>query len=254
MVITWNGPDLPLPSPVNYEENGMIISNLTINVTDGRHQFELYSCSVSYVNCLMVVTSDPATFSILPPPMITEPPMRGDFVINSSLSLMCTATNYGSVTFTWTGPELDLQGTDALVNGTVISSKYSTLLSNHSLGGTYTCIATNEAGSDNASAIVFIRPVVVPEVVVATNGDEVVLTCQVQTYPTSVIRWEKENLMRLFEVVNISERALTFMPPSVRDEGVYRCVASVEGQSDKISTTVSRITGNYKYHVFAWRH
>ena len=192
----------------------------------------------------MVVTSDPATFSILPPPMITEPPMGGDFDINSSLLLTCTATQYGSVAFTWTGPGPDLQGTDVLVYDTIISKNYSTLLSNHSLGGTYTCIVTNEAGSDNASAIVFIRPVVLPEVVIASNGDLVILICQVQAYPSSIIRWEKENSMGIFEAVNRSESTLTFRPPAVRDEGVYRCVASVEGQSDKISTTVSRITGN----------
>ena len=242
VVVTWSGPDSPLPSPVNSEENGMITSNLTVNVSDGRHQFELYSCSVSYVNCLMVATSNPAAFSIIPPPMIIEPPMGGDFDINSFLSLICMATNYGTVTVTWTGPTSDLQGTD-LVNDTVISSNYSTLLSNHSLGGNYTCIATNEAGSDSASTIVFIRPVVMPEVVLASIGDEVTLVCQVQTYPSSTICWERENSLGMFEVINTVDM-LTFVPLKFGDEGTYRCVASVDG-SNKTSTTLSRITSKY---------
>ena len=180
--------------------------------------------------------------------------MGGDFDINSSLSLTCTATNHGSVALKWTGPTPDLQGMDVMVNDMIIGSNYSTPLSNHSLGGVYTCIAANEAGSDNASAIVFIRPVVLPEVVIASNGDEVILICQVQAYPSSIIRWERENLVGMFEAVNRSEATLTFRPPAVRDEGVYRCVASAEGQSDKISTTVSSITGKYKQFIiiFCW--
>ena len=242
VVVTWSGPDSPLPTPLNSNENGTITSNLTINVTDGQHQFELYSCSVSYLNCLMVATSDSATYSIIPPPMIIEPPIGGDFDINSFLSLICMATNYGTVTITWTGPTSDLQGTD-LVNDTVISSNYSTLLSNHSLGGIYTCIATNEAGSENASTVVFIRPVVMPEVVLASIGDEVILVCQVQTYPSSTICWEKETSMGMFEVIN-TVNMLAFVPLKFGDEGTYRCVASVDG-SNKTSTTLSHITSKY---------
>ena len=241
VIITWSGPD-SLPSPVNSEENGLITSNLVINVTDGRYQFELYSCSVSYVHCSMVVTSDPVTFSIIQPPMITEPPIGGDFDINSPLSLTCSATNYGTVTFTWTGPGPYIQETDLLVDNTYIRNNYSIMLSNHSLGGTYTCKVTNEAGSDNASAIIFIRPVVLPEIVVATIGDEVILTCQVQTYPSSIIRWEKKKLTGLFDTINGSGKKLTFMPFTFEDEGVYRCVAAVDGEPDKISTTVAHIT------------
>ena len=255
VVITWSGPDSPLPSPVDSEENDTITSNLTVNVTDGRHQFELYTCSVSYSNCLVVATSSPATFSIVLPPIITKPPVGGDFDINSSLLLTCTATNFGTVTIAWIGPESDLQGTNVLFNDVNTSYVYSILLSDHSLGGIYTCLATNEAGSDNASVIVFIRPVVLPEMILASRGDEVILSCQVQSSPSSTIRWEKENLLGTFEVVNGSESALffngsdntlAFRPFEFGDEGVYRCVASVDGLTDKSSTTVSRITSKSK--------
>ena len=250
VVITWSGPDPSLPSPVNSVENGRIISNLTINVTDGRYQSELYSCSARFVNSLMVVTSDPATFSIISPPMITEPPIGGDFDINSSLALTCTAMNYGTVSITWTGPAPDLQGTNVFVNNTAISNSYNTLLSNHSLGGIYTCIATNEHGSDNASATVFVRPVVLPERVIANNGDEVTLMCYVQTYPRSTILWERLRL-GIFDIVG-SGRTLTFSPPSVRDHGFYRCFASIDGEPDKFST-FSEIRGKCNGDLLSWQ-
>jgi hypothetical protein len=249
VTITWSGPDSSLPSPVNSVENGAITSNLTINVTDGLHEGLLYNCSASYVNCPMVSTSDSATFSIILPPVIVQAPMGGDFDINSSLSLTCAAMNYGTVSITWTGPQSNLQGMYTSVNNLAVTNEYASFLSNHSLGGVYTCMVTNEAGSAMASTVVYVRPFVLPESVFANNGDDILLMCVSQTPPNSSIQWEKENTLGIFEAFSESGQTLMFRPITFGDEGVYRCVESVNGQSDKISTSESLITSKHARSV-----
>ena len=241
VAISWSGPGSSLPQPVNSVENGIVTSNLTINVTDGSHEGQLYNCSAYYINCSGIAFSDSATFSIIPPPTITQAPVGGDYNINDTLALTCSAMDIGALEIIWTGPISDVQGNNLLVGDGVISNSYNTTLSNYSLGGTYTCIATNEAGSDMASVVVFIRPVVVPEVVFASNGDDITLMCRTQMSPNSSISWEKQNTLGMFEALSQAGQTLVFRSITFGDEGIYRCVASVDMQSDKISTTVSYI-------------
>ena len=243
--VTWNGPNSVLPPPVNMEENGNITSNLTINVTDGSYEGHMYNCTVRYRYCFMEVTSTSATFFVILLPNI-QPPFiaSGVFDVGDSLSLTCVATtNYGTLSITWTGPTSDLQGTDVVVTENNRTNTLNISQLNSTTGGLYTCIATNEAGTDTTNATIFVRPVVGLTLILANSGEDVTLTCDVQRFPPISIRWEKQNSVGVYEIFqNDSEHNLTFAPVVHGDEGIYRCVVTPEGFSEQASTTVALIT------------
>lgn len=243
--ITWSGPDPALLSSVNTEQSGIVTSNLTINVTDGLYEGQFYNCSVEYSNCLMVVNSSSAAFFIILIPIVIQSPLSGAFDIGDSLTLTCAATtNYGTLSITWSGPMPDLQATDTLVSANNRTSSLDISIFNYTFGGLYTCVATNEAGTYEASAIIFVRPVVVPTMILASDGEPVSLTCEVQSFPNSTIRWEKQTSLLLFEVVlDELELELQFSPVRFGDQGTYRCVATSEEFGEQVSSTTSLITG-----------
>ncbi|SMN01516.1 hypothetical protein SPONN_2548 [uncultured Candidatus Thioglobus sp.] len=245
--ITWRGPDSGLPSPVNTEQEGIVTSNLTINVTDGLNEGQLYNCSVEYRNCLNIVTSNSATFLIILLPTVVQPPVSSAFDSGDYLVLTCAAvTNYGTLSITWSGPVPDLQVMNTAVSENNHTSSLGITLFNFTFGGLYTCVATNEAGSDTSNATLFVRPMVLPTMILASEGDEIILRCEVQSFPASIIRWDKRNTSGVFEVVpDESEHNLTFRQIVFGNEGIYRCVAISEEFGNQVSTTSALITGKY---------
>lgn len=243
--ISWKGPDSALLSSVNTERSGIITSNLTINVTDGFYEGQFYNCSVEYQNCLTSVTSSSAIFFIILLPIIVQPPLSGAFDISDSLVLTCAATTkYGTLSVTWSGPVDDIQGMDTLASENNRTSSLGISLFNYTFGGVYACVATNEAGTDTANGTVFVRPVVVPTLILARDGDEIILTCEVQIFPESTIRWGKQNILGVFEIVSDeSNHNLTFSPVMFGNEGIYRCVATTQEFGEQVSTTSSLIAG-----------
>lgn len=246
--ITWSGPDSILPPPVNTEENGVITSNLTINVTDGSYEGQMYNCSAQYQYCLLSVTSSlSATFFIILLPVIVQPPFSIDvFEVGDSLSVTCVAartTNYGSLSITWTGPILGIEGVDTIVTENNLTNSLTVTLGNYTFGGLYTCIASNEAGTDTAIVTIFLRPMVLPEMILASTGDDVTLMCVSQSMPYYSTIWEKQNNLGLFEIISgESGRNLTIRI-SFGNEGVYRCAITTEMSNDLVSTTTASITG-----------
>jgi hypothetical protein len=244
--ITWEGPDPVLPPPVNNNDNGIITSNLTINVTDGIFEGQGYNCTVLYRSCLLTVTSTSATFFIILLPTIVQAPMSGAFNTDDSMTLTCSATtNYGSLSITWTGPTTNLQGIDVSSTENNITNSLNISLLNSTIGGVYTCIATNEAGSITASATIFVRPIIMPTVILASNGDEISLICEVQTFPPSFIQWRKQNIIGDFEVLpDASGNNLTIAPVVFGDEGVYSCSANSKEFGVQHSSITALIAGN----------
>ena len=93
-------------------------------------------------------------------------------------------------------------------------------------GGDYTCIAENEAGFTEASAVLYVSLYVSePQVGLnTTSGSVETIICTIEGFPINYT-WEK-----LVEGMNYSHvstgRVLEFNPVEFGDEGVYRCVAN----------------------------
>lgn len=115
-------------------------------------------------------------------------------------------------------------------------------------GGTYACIAENDAGSVNSSVTVYIAPYFTfqPKDVLTTNGSIVNITCVAEAFPPPTLYWEI-----LIEygsgsgyggVLMPSEAYEEFNPVVFGDEGVYQCVALNDFGKN---TTSVYVTGEY---------
>ena len=246
--ITWSGPVASLPLPVNTpvpSQEDLVISNLTVNITGPSFEGE-YRCIAQYTNCIGTTTSNPTNFIILLPPTISEGPVDQVVDVESNVSLTCTANldtvNLNTVSITWTGPVTDpivqeVTATDSITSTLTVSEVE---INN---GGEYTCTAGNEAGSDSASSILYIRPVITPAMILTSAGENVTLTCGVQDTPPGTFQWEKMNLTGMFNpLANESERNLTLYPVEFGDEGTYRCIVNTSQFGEQMSS-LSVITG-----------
>ena len=241
----WTGPDLTLPPSIDSIQMDIITSNLTINVTNGSNEGQFYNCSFNYVRCPMTVTSS-AMFSIIPEPIITIAPIDIITENGSNVTLTCQTTNTGITSITWTGPVTNVQSNDESTV-TLINSSLPLLNVDFNFGGQYTCTATNEAGSVSVSAIVFLIPVVIPEIILTANGSVITLSCLVQSFPNITIGWERENDMGTFVTVpGQFEKNYTLSPVMYGDEGAYRCVANSVEFNAQISLP-SAVTGENAY-------
>ena len=97
---------------------------------------------------------------------------------------------------------------------------------NASSGGSYMCTVNNAAGNDSASTTLYVAPYIVTpleEQTLTTNGSNVNISCDADGFPSPTASWVD---MTNAEVVNMS--LLEFSPVMFGDEGLYRCVATVE--------------------------
>ena len=241
--ISWSGPTSPLPLPNNtFQANSSsFLSVLTFNVTGTEFEGN-YSCIAVYSNCLASVMSSQASFSILPPPVVTSGPIPDVLAsVNDNITLTCNSTNIGTISFTWSGPRLGLVGMESVVDEAFTSTL--TLSSVDSTdGGEYTCLAMNEAGEDSASGVLFVAPVVEPTRTLAAAGDMVTFMCVVQQFSVVGIQWEALNTdTGMFEpLANETQRNLTFSASFVNG-GSYRCVTNTSLFGETNSTTAELI-------------
>ncbi|CAK1554719.1 unnamed protein product [Leptosia nina] len=116
--------------------------------------------------------------------------------------------------------------------------------------GTYTCTATNEAGSSSASAIVKVRSP--PEITItpsnylqAIKGDRVVVECRADGYPEPMVSIRLSDR----EIVPASPRiaVLSLSYVNERNEGDYTCIAtSVAGTvREQFAIRVDRGDGGF---------
>ena len=243
VAVVWAGPDSMLPPPTNSVQMSIVTSYLRINVTNGTHEGQFYSCSVNYDGNVTAI-SNSAEFTIIHPPTVALEPLitvkRGD-----NITLTCQTNNSGTITITWTGPANIVPDIDVR-NMTIVRNSITLLNIDFDFGGEYTCTATNEAGTDSDSIIVFLAPAVAPDMILTMDRSVVILSCSVQSFPNTTIEWEKENDMGTF--VNVSgqiERNFTFSPIAYGDEGVYRCVVTSVNFNIQIFSNPSLVTGEH---------
>ena len=92
----------------------------------------------------------------------------------------------------------------------------------------YTCIASNLAGSGNATATLYIMPQIIegPVDILTQSFSAVNITCFAAGFPTPAYSWERLNGLTFVVVDMATDSFLEFSPVSFGDEGVYQCVAT----------------------------
>ena len=131
-------------------------------------------------------------------------------------------------------------------------------------GGTYTCVAENEAGSVNDSVTLYVAPYFVeqPVDVFSTLGSKVNLNCEAEGFPAPTIFWlvsvsyEPESGsgsgsgvgMPLTDEVLIDScnSSLVLDPVIFEDTGVvFQCFAS-NGYGDNVTSNSVTVTGKFQ--------
>ena len=151
----------------------------------------------------------------------------------------CTAVGNGTLNITWTLPTGDVMYTGQDMDN-IWSVNSSLIVENVTAddGGDYTCIASNEAGSTNATAVLSVSLYVSgPQIGInTTNGTMETITCMIEGFPINYT-WEKMDNGSYSEV-SIG-RDLVFYPVIFGYEGVYRCVAHSDVSDDLISDAIT---------------
>ena len=235
MDIYWDTP-LELSSPNNSIQGDLVISALTFIAANYSFEGD-YHCIAQFDSCSIDVSSPPATFTILP--TIISPPRNMLVTTGDNITLSCNATSFGSTSITWTGPSGALMGEQ--VTGHEVSSSLTLTGVDSRDGGEYTCTATNEAGTDSSTAIVYVRPVVTPDLLTATRDQMVSFNCTVQDSPMANISWEKMDEFGDFTPLNVSDQILE-LTVEFGDMGVYRCVVST-ALFGVLNSSTSLLTG-----------
>ena len=160
---------------------------------------------------------------------------------NEDASFNCTAQGGPNNTIVWINGDfysssfslvapLDVQ---YIINSLPIveyGSNLSLISVNGSDGGTYTCVVLNEAGVDNVTVTLQVRPEIItnPESVFTTNGQSVTFQCLADSFPSPQYYWERfnESSNDFYMIPNEKERYLTIDSVTYEDNGRYRCVAT----------------------------
>ena len=151
----------------------------------------------------------------------------------------CTAVGNGTLNITWILPTGDIMYTGQNMEN-IWSVNSSLIVENVTAddGGDYTCIVSNEAGSNNATAELSVSLYVSgPQIGInITNGTMETITCMIEGFSINYT-WEKMDNGSYSEV-SIGQD-LVFDPVIFGDEGVYRCVARSDVSDDLISDAIT---------------
>ena len=159
--------------------------------------------------------------------------------IGGTVTFSCSAQGGPDNTYRWQNNGRDLMNeTDATLTVSNISAMN---------GGNYTCVVSNAAGNDSATAVLYVEPIIVtqPTDILTRNGTVVSFTCAAESFPAPEYTWEKYNEgSSSFNRVS-SGPVLEFTPAVFGDEGSYRCVASLPGTSRNATSDQAVLTGMF---------
>ena len=157
--------------------------------------------------------------------------------VGGTVTFNCSAQGGPNNTYQWQNDGEDLMNeTDAAL----IISNVAAMN-----GGNYTCVVSNTAGNDSATAVLYVEPIIVaqPTDILTRNGTVVNFTCAAESFPAPEYTWEKSNEENSsFDRVS-SGPVLEFTPAVFGDEGSYRCVASLPGTSRNATSQLAVLTG-----------
>ena len=132
------------------------------------------------------------------------------------------------------------------MNGTIVATDNNLTFVDidASYGGNYTCVVSNAAGDDSATATLYITPYIVTQLeedISAINGSKVNISCDAEGFPTPTVNW-----VDMQDVEVSSTMMLQFSPVMFGDEGIYRCMAFSEINGIRYTTTDQiSLNGNY---------
>lgn len=102
-----------------------------------------------------------------------------------------------------------------------------------STGGSYTCVASNAAGSDSYSTFVYIFPYFITQPIdrLTTNGSSTSLICEAEAFPSPEYQWGHVDETPIRTEIMTNENTLVFHPVMIGDEGDYYCNVSSLGET-----------------------
>ena len=157
--------------------------------------------------------------------------------VGGTVTFTCSAQGGPDNTYQWQNDGSDLMNeTDT----TLVISNITAMN-----GGNYTCVVSNAAGNDSATAVLYVEPIIVtqPTDILTRNGTVVSFTCAAESFPVPEYTWEKYNEeSSSFDTVS-NGSVLEFTPALFGDEGSYRCVASLPGTSRNATSNQAVLTG-----------
>ena len=157
--------------------------------------------------------------------------------VGGTVTFTCSAQGGPDNTYQWQNDGEDLMNeTDANLIVSNISSMN---------GGNYTCVVSNAAGNDSATAVLYVEPIIViqPTDILTRNGTVVSFTCAAESFPAPEYMWQKYiEESGSFDTVS-NGPVLEFTPAVFGDEGSYRCVASLPGTSRNALSQFAVLTG-----------
>jgi len=164
-------------------------------------------------------------------------------VVGGTVTFTCSAQGGPDNTYQWQNGEQDLMNeTDTTLTVSNISAMN---------GGNYTCVVSNTAGNDSATAVLYVEPIIVtqPTDILTINGTVVNFTCAAESFPDPEYTWEKYNEeTNSFDMVS-SGSVLEFTPAVFGDEGSYRCVANLPGTSGNATSQLAVLTGRFPVYI-----
>ena len=256
--IVWSGPAVTSQPATMDLNDGNYTSNLTLtNVT--MFFSGVYECTARYVNslCTTSISSDLRLDVIAPPSVIFETQSPHIVSREANVRFMFRFLAHPSFTsVTCNSPTGENITSFTRVNNNdafeiTLSITVSRVV--HADGGNYSCTANNIAGSIIATTLLIVRPEVVPQQVLARNGDNISLNCSTQSIPEPSFRWENIYLNDSNSIPDLSigsgentetDSSLTFEPIQYENAGVYRCVVLFIAASLEISSNGVLLAGD----------
>jgi len=176
-------------------------------------------------------------FLVSPEGSVAVTPAVEIITIRESVTFSCLAQGGPNNEYQWQHDGVDL------MNETINTLNIDNIGAVN--GGSYTCVVSNAAGNDSATATLYVAPTIVtqPADILTRNGTVVNFTCEAESFPNPMYQWEKYiETMGTFIRVG-SDSVLEFSPAVFGDEGTYRCVASLPGTNRNDTSTQVVLTG-----------
>ena len=171
------------------------------------------------------------------------------------ITFNCSAGGGPNNTYFWTHDN-STSGIDDLNELDILSLKSTLTLEsiNGANGGLYTCIAVNEAGSDNSTVTLYVRPEITtqPTDQFVDPGDTVTLTCIADSFPAPTYQWQRMNTTTSEFEDLFEETVTTYTINDVEHEdfGIYRCVVTTPTINVTINSKDTIIAGKFYTKIY----
>ena len=151
-------------------------------------------------------------------------PMEKTVSFGGNATFTCSAEGGPGNTFTWLKD-------GASIPGETLETLFLEDINATIHGGNYTCVVNNTAGSDSASAVLNVDPVVIKEPLdrEIVNGTLVSFMFVVEAFPPPTYEWIFVGGELDERAMGVNSNTLVLDPAVFGNEGDYRCTAVSNG-------------------------